>query len=59
MHGEAWLARQSGGVRLLLALGVQGLVAGSYHVDVADVNMVDRQRGWIGAYARVGIGYVF
>lgn len=60
LHQELALSRlASHSFTVLLAAGVEELMSGAYHVDVTDVNFVDRKAIDVQPYLRVGIGWGF
>ena len=59
LHGEVGVQRLASGVVVLAALGLDTLVGGRYHVDAAETNVVDRERGSVQPYVQLGIGVGF
>lgn len=59
LHGGLALQRLVPGVVVLAALGLDTLLDGRYHVDAAEVNVVNRGPGSIQPYVQVGLGVGF
>lgn len=59
LHGGLAIQRVVPGVVVLAALGLDTLITGSYHVDSADINIVDREAGSVQPYIEVGLGVGF
>jgi len=59
IHGEAGGQRLGRGAVVLLAFGLERLMSGTYHVDLGDINLVDREPGSVAPYVRIGLGIGF
>jgi len=55
----AWNRRGESGFDLLLGLGAEVLLAGGYHVDGGDINLLDATPGTVLPFLRIGLGYAF